>query len=200
MLEAGTLVAWNSEISHGRFRRLKWKTLEPRSPPTRADHSCHHEAPPPSDAKLQISFVTGFIQEPEGLSMKAFMVLWTWKAGREPGGQCRSRKERGLQEGEGSQSRGGQPRPVHSPRSRSQTHSPLRLPPPGPGPGLSTAAASSLGLCSGSPQARPTRCRRGGGGNSAQPRGHSLSPCFRPRPVGALYTDNPTEPTPQTDL
>ena len=87
MLEAGTLVAWNSEISHGRFRRLKWKTLEPRSPATRADHSCHHEAPPPSDAKLQISFVTGFIQEPEGLSMKAFMVLWTWKAGREPGGQ-----------------------------------------------------------------------------------------------------------------
>ena len=45
MLQAGTLVAWNSKISHGRFCRLKWKALEPQSPPTGVEHSCHHKDP-----------------------------------------------------------------------------------------------------------------------------------------------------------
>lgn len=95
--EAHTVVAWNSKISHGDFSRLTCKTLEPPSWPARVEWSCHHK-PQPSEARLQISWVTRFIQEPEGLYTKALMASGL-EVGREPPSQGCSRKERPPEQG-----------------------------------------------------------------------------------------------------
>lgn len=106
--------------------------------------------PQPSDSRLQISFVAGFTQEPEGLSTKAFMVSGRWSL---------AVSHEASVGGWGATSRPSSPEPFLRPALPSL--GPLQ----GPGPGLTVTAASSPSLCTGltstAPhQAHPAHCPR----------------------------------------
>lgn len=101
--------------------------------------------PQPSDSRLQITFVTGFIQEPEGLSTNAFMVFGRWRL---------AVSREASVGGWGAMSCPSSPEPSLRPAL------PSLCPLQGPGPGLTITAASSPSLCTGLTSMAPHQAHR----------------------------------------